>query len=264
MTFWTSEELKRRAIQDRIISEFDANRVKHGAYEMSLGPEIFITSDSSVKRTLVDGEQVRIPPGQLALLLTEETVAIPDDTMAFISIKAGRKLGGLINVSGFHVDPGFHGRLKFSVYNAGNEPVIVARGKAIFPIWFAQLSERTEDVYDGQHQGQMEITTADVEHMQGHMASPASLRKDLDSLKMLVKIGHVIAATVVIAVISAVASGWIGSFGKPQQNGASVASEASGLPKESTPPSNPKVGVAQPSHEEPKQPDQAHMESGAE
>ena len=58
-------------------------------------------------------------PGQFAFLLTDEIVEVPDSAMALISIKAKIKWRGLINVSGFHVDPGFKGRLIFSVYNAG-------------------------------------------------------------------------------------------------------------------------------------------------
>jgi len=65
------------------------------------------------------GEQFVIPPGQFAYLLTEEVVRIPSSAMGFISLKFGVKGPGLINVSGFHVDPGYWGRLVFSVYNAG-------------------------------------------------------------------------------------------------------------------------------------------------
>ena len=42
----------------------------------------------------------------MALLITEEQVNVSLYAMAFISMKAGKKLGGLINISGFHVDPG--------------------------------------------------------------------------------------------------------------------------------------------------------------
>jgi len=67
------------------------------------------------KTTVGVGKQIAIPPGQLALLITEEEVAIPTNRIGFISIKFTAKMRGLINVSGFHVDPGFKGKLKFSV-----------------------------------------------------------------------------------------------------------------------------------------------------
>ena len=71
--------------------------------------------------------QLVIPPGQFGLLITEEVVQVPMDAIAFISIKAGIKFRGLVNVSGFHADPGFSGKLKFAVYNAGSQRLVLDR-----------------------------------------------------------------------------------------------------------------------------------------
>ncbi|WP_418068197.1 dCTP deaminase domain-containing protein [Rhizobium laguerreae] len=79
--------------------------------------------------------------GQFALLITEESVSVPEDALAFISIRATYKFQGLVNVSGFHVDPGFRGRLIFSVFNAGPSSVHLARGEDCFHIWFADLRD---------------------------------------------------------------------------------------------------------------------------
>lgn len=84
-----------------------------------------------------------MPPGQFAFLLTEEVVHVPLDAIAFISIRATIKFRGLVNVSGFHVDPGYGGRLVFSVFNAGPAPVHLERGEACFLIWFASLDGET-------------------------------------------------------------------------------------------------------------------------
>jgi dCTP deaminase len=102
----------------------------------------------------------------------------------FISIKASKKISGLVNVSGFHVDPGFRGLLKFSVYNAGSESIILGIGERLFPIWFYQLPEENEDEYSGRHKGQMSITPEDVMQLQGAVASPAALKKEIDDLRL--------------------------------------------------------------------------------
>ena len=65
---------------------------------------------------------------------TREEVRIPSNVLAFISIKASVKFDGLVNISGFHVDPGFHGRLKFSVYNAGSQPIFLQIGQPAFDL----------------------------------------------------------------------------------------------------------------------------------
>lgn len=107
---------------------------------------------------LADGECFAIPPGQFAFLLTKEDVAVPDDAIAFLSIKARTKFRGLINISGFHVDPGYRGKLLFSVLNAGPQPVHVRQGDALFLIWYASLDGRTENNKRGQGFGGIDST----------------------------------------------------------------------------------------------------------
>lgn len=59
--------------------------------------------------------------------------------MGFISLKFSIKGTGLINVSGFHVDPGYEGRLIFSVYNAAPTAITMTRGQDLFLLWLADL-----------------------------------------------------------------------------------------------------------------------------
>lgn len=185
MAYWSSEKLKQRQQQQpNLVEPFEPNAVKHGAYELALGPEAFLTSyDDGRKRTLSDSEQVVIPPGQFGLLLTEEHVSIPTDAIGFISIKAGVKFRGLVNVSGFHVDPGFTGRLKFSVYNAGSRDIIVERRQRVFLLWFSDLDQATTDAYSGSHANQNEITPDDVMRIQGKIASPGQLKIEIQDLQ---------------------------------------------------------------------------------
>lgn len=184
MSFWSSEKLRARQTRDKVIDPFEPKRIKHGAYDLSLGPEVFVsTKPEGTKQKLDTDEQITIPPGQFGLLLTEEVVAVPNNAIGFISIKFGIKMQGLVNVSGFHVDPGFKGRLKFAVYNAGSQNIPLSRGESTFIIWFSDLSETTGDGYNGEHNKQMGITSYDVRQLQGELASPAELKKQIDELK---------------------------------------------------------------------------------
>lgn len=181
MSFLSSETLKE--LLPSIIKQPKADRVKCSAYELSLGPTAYITSTKPQTRTNLDkDEQLIIPPGQFALLITEEFVSIPNDLIAFISIKFSLKYDGLVNVSGFHVDPGFTGRLKFSVYNAGPRDIVVSRGKPLFLIWFSKLDQKTSEPYHGSHQDQDAISDQDVMRMHGPVASPESIRTELQDL----------------------------------------------------------------------------------
>lgn len=166
------------------------SRIKDAAYELSLGDEAFRTDSKDKKREfLKDKEEFRINPGQFALLLTKERVHVPKEYIAFISIKARIKLRGLINVSGFHVDPGFSGHLVFSVYNAGTTAISIQKGEACFLIWFSslELTEGEDRTYKGEHQGQDTIPSRYIDALAaGELASPnVLLEKINDNYKIL-------------------------------------------------------------------------------
>ena len=144
--FWGNNELKRRLPQ--IVSDYEEARLDRATYKLRIGPEVYVSptgvgSDQKNKTKLkLDlGRDFVIPAGQFAFLLTEETVAVPEDALAFISVRAKYKFRGLVNVSGFHVDPGFTGRLVFSVFNAGPGEVHLERCEECFHIWFADLRD---------------------------------------------------------------------------------------------------------------------------
>lgn len=184
MAFLGTASLEKLLASNKVVTPWKQTHVKNGAYELTLGNQVFQTDGKPrAIRELSDNEIIYISPGQFALLLTEETVSIPSDKIAFISIKAGIKFKGLVNVSGFHVDPGFSGRLLFSVYNAGPSTITLRRGERCFPLWFADLNEHQK--YAGKHENQLHIPKEPVEALsQGDLASPNSLMeliKGLDS-----------------------------------------------------------------------------------
>ena len=83
-------------------------------------------------------------------MITKEYIKIPGDCMGFISIKTKHKLYGLINISGFHVDPGFQGKLKYSVYNAGTADVVLRYGDPIFLLFITYIRIGAIE-YDSKH-----------------------------------------------------------------------------------------------------------------
>jgi dCTP deaminase len=189
MSFWSSEKIKETAAKFMLFEPYDEKSVEHCAYELGLGPEAFLTSDDENKKTLLkEGEQLVIPPGQFCLLLTDESVCIPNNAIGFISIKAGIKFRGLVNVSGFHVDPGFQGRLKFSVYNAGSQNIVLQRKQRVFLLWFCDLDRATSDTYKGARTKQFEISTEDVMRMQGEIASPGQLKQEIHEVQTNVRV----------------------------------------------------------------------------
>ncbi|NMA31965.1 MAG: hypothetical protein GX941_09315 [Candidatus Methanofastidiosa archaeon] len=110
-------------------------------FDLRLGDEVFITRrDEPIK--LQDGKEfVSISPGEFALLITEEEIKMPADLMAFINVRFSYKQKGLINISGFHVDPCYEGKLIFSVFNAGPNDIILRKSEPVFMIFFSKLTD---------------------------------------------------------------------------------------------------------------------------
>ena len=158
----------------------DSFRNTKTSYELTLGNEVYVTNSKTKKKEFLDDKNntVSIDPGQFALLLINEEITIPNDKIAFITLKFGIKVKGLINISGFHVDPGFEGKLVYSVYNAGTKPIILEMGKPYFSIWISELKgnpPKDEKSYNGKRQGQKHIKTEDIEFLQGELWNPIEL-----------------------------------------------------------------------------------------
>lgn len=183
MSFWGSKTIIEKQKQNNIINPFDPKQVIYGRYQLKVGSEVFVTVDD-VKKQINEQEQISIAPGQFAIILTEEKVTIPYNTIGLISIRYGIKVRGLVNVSGFHVDPGFSGKLKFAVYNAGPRPIALTRGEPAFLIWFSNMNghDNTE-MYNGPHNNQDQISSDDVNNLHGKVASPSALNEKIDDLR---------------------------------------------------------------------------------
>jgi len=146
MAFWSSQSLE-SGLQV-LVGHNDRSVVDCNSITLRVGNEIYIsptlTDPSPATHTLKSldtREGFTIPPGQFGFILTAETIHLPADVMGFISIKATYKLMGLINVSGFHVDPGFEGQLTYSVFNAGPAPIHIREGVPLFLLWIADLDD---------------------------------------------------------------------------------------------------------------------------
>lgn len=187
--FWSGEKLKDKRRQ---LIDFDSpDQTKEvdidcASFVLTVGSEVFITpnkeSDSRTKQTLTtEKSQIIIPKGQFALVMTEEIVKVPSNAIAFISFKAKYKYKGLINVSGFHVDPGWNGRLTFSVYNAGPQDILLEKGSPFALIWYADLSEESQSIY--QKPQVKHLNPEHISGMIGDIFSPFKLQQEIQDLK---------------------------------------------------------------------------------
>lgn len=148
--FWRGEQILAKGQQ--LIDPFSPSQIDCNAYVLRMGDRYFCTSDGAkgiaaaqTKVILTPGQSFTIPPGQFAFLLTKETIRVPHNAMAFISMRTPFKFKGLINVSGFHVDPGYEGKLLYAVFNAGPSAISVSENEKLCKIWFCDLTQLPAD-----------------------------------------------------------------------------------------------------------------------
>lgn len=190
-----------------IVQNFDENCLRQASYDLRLGKELYLAGES-VPRFLSDESPfMSIPPGQFAILTCHEIVAIPRERLAFISVRSKYKLEGLINISGFHVDPSFRGVLRFGVQNVGPADILLKCLEPTFTIFFAELT--SADIGEGRdeetdihfRQDLIGIRLEDVQLLGGKNFTLSTLQKKVDRLQTLVNIYGAAAVSALVALI---------------------------------------------------------------
>jgi dCTP deaminase len=188
MAFWSGETLLAKL--PPLIDPFDSNKVDCAAYTLRVGSEVYVSPSEAEQdaktitiRKLGPGEAFTIPAGQFAFLLTLEKITVPAGAVAFISMKSRIKLRGLVNVSGFHVDPGYSGNLIFAVFNAGPKTVHLKQGDDCFLIWYAGLDNPDSKKVKPPGTGYTSIPTEVVTKISGELMSFDGLNAKIKKLE---------------------------------------------------------------------------------
>jgi len=222
-TFWFDGDFKDRLgeilppeMQDDDFSIKDFERVKDpeskliqpSSLELSLGKEVFISSKKDLSLLNDKDKHISIPPGDFALLISREYIKIPNDCMGFISIKSNYKFKGLINISGFHVDPCFEGKLIFSVFNAGTREVILSYGYPIFILFITYIRGKCKEAYKGEHKKQRHIDVKYMESLMGAQIPLYDMAHRLRDVETKIKIFGGVLGGILIALIASLIS-WL-------------------------------------------------------
>ena len=208
--FWGPARLRDKLADGRV-TPFSDTRVDGASYRLAIGNEVYISptadeTDADTRSTirLEQGEAFAIPAGQFAFLITDECIKVELGELAFISMRAKTKYRGLVNVSGFHVDPGFEGHLTFAVYNAGPVTVHLRQGEDIFLVWFTDLTDSCEDL---RPPGPYQIPSDLVNGISGKLHSLAGLGERVNAVKRELVLFRVVAAaagTLLVVLLSIV------------------------------------------------------------
>jgi len=201
--FLTDKEIKARNAE-LFKDGFVPKHATGASYDLSLGEEVYISGEDCPQKLSESSPFVSIPRGQFALPITKEYVKVPPDHLGLISTRFSKKAQGLINISGFHVDPGFEGKIFFSVFNAGPSDVVLKCGEPTFMIFFYKLRGSVDQPYKGNMWGQEHLPTKLVTSVKGVSASLSDVDRRVGRLETTVRIleALLIAAAIAIVVFS--------------------------------------------------------------
>ena len=203
--FWGDERLKKKL--PSLITDFSEERLDYASYRLRVGMEAYVSpsGDSSLSTRhrsptlLNDGQMIVIPPGQFGFLLTKEKISVPEDAIAFISMRSKYKFRGLVNVSGFHVDPTYSGHLVFSVFNASPRTIHLVEDEECFLIWYADIDSPTKRP---KKPGLYKIPTGITSSVSDGVVSLAGIKERMDKLSHQVALNRVLVGAALAVIIS--------------------------------------------------------------
>ena len=120
-----------------LIHPFNEENLKPARYQLTLGPEAKV--GGRVVR-IDENNPLIIPPHQLAIVRTCETLNLPRFLIARWNLSVSMVYRGLLWVGALQVDPGWVGYLPCPLYNLSNAQVEIKAGERLFTIDFVRTT----------------------------------------------------------------------------------------------------------------------------
>lgn len=138
-----------------LISEgFADKNVKQACYELRASKIYYKAYEDvhncGIKCEIGDDEYILIKPKQCVVVITEESLNIPDNILCRVLTK-GRLLSIGLSAVNTYADPGFKGRLGIIFINHSNSYLKIKQYDPIAKIEFDQLAMKVYRPYSGQH-----------------------------------------------------------------------------------------------------------------
>ncbi len=182
-------------------AHFDPKLVSEVSYDLGVGDEVFLSENRIPNRLDKESPYVVLPPGQFALIKTFEEIFIPPDLIGLLSIKSKYKFKGLINISGFHVDPTYKGYLIFSVQNVGPNEIRLEYKRPTFMLFLAELKTHAVEY---RQRGYDRIPLEFMDQLGGPSVNLATLKKELDRLSLAVRVYSSLVVALLAALVATI------------------------------------------------------------
>lgn len=156
----TKKEIRQRIeISDKhkykFIEPVDEGNIQSASYDLTLGDEYYICSEKEVPdiKRLGPEENLVVPPRATFFVISKETLCIPRDLCASVSLAFGLIRKGIVFAVQPPIDPGYHGAIVALLHNMSDEKIILEHGSHILNVVYYQLASEVplEDSYKGKY-----------------------------------------------------------------------------------------------------------------
>ncbi|HEX8815115.1 MAG TPA: hypothetical protein VF753_06415 [Terriglobales bacterium] len=192
------------------------------SYDLRLGSDVYVGGKSAPKKLTEAFPYLTLKPGQFAILTCHERINLQkgdihageQSYMGFIAVRTTFKMQGLVNISGFHVDPTHQGTLLFAVQNVGPIDILLKYLEPTFTIFFSEvrgdIGETRGDEKGVRFKPKLEgIRLQDVQNLGGGSVTISQLRKEISDLKRIVLIYGPVVVAALVALIVDVIQHWV-------------------------------------------------------
>jgi dCTP deaminase len=114
------------------------SRIQPASLDLTIGRILVPTDDESEDR-LHEEPSLSLTQGETAVVETYEYLTLPRTVAAIGFPPATISRDGLLMTNPGHIDPGYAGRLKFTLINLGKKPIELASGKPICTLLFFSI-----------------------------------------------------------------------------------------------------------------------------
>lgn len=143
------------------ITNFSEESVQPASYDLRIGSYVYSPSSENPDKPInlsSNGGIYRLPPYGTAVVMTHETLELPNDIIGRFGLKSGFARKGLIASTGPQVDPGYKGKLIVSLMNLVPRSQIISFLETFLTIEFNTLEISPTKCYSGPYQSLEDIS----------------------------------------------------------------------------------------------------------
>ncbi len=127
----------------KLIFPYKPEHLRASSYDLTVGKEYYIGQSDAPNtlstQQLRDRQSFTIPPHAVCFILTEETIHLPPDITAKISLRMTHIYAGMVLTSQPPFDPNYQGKVVIMLHNLSSAPFHLKCGERVATIEFTRI-----------------------------------------------------------------------------------------------------------------------------